>query len=273
MIATFGCLIIVHILMCIKEAREHLGRFLKRYVSKYKSTIAINESSLSQSEDGKIYFYYGVFPVIMIAVGLVTIFDIYFYWKYHYTSSYSDKKFLYLFPIPIIAPIFFVINLVMSGGTTIRLFCWDEIKKLVVRDGLNEATLNHHENTAEKQLNKQDKPETHSSEQKTSSERQSREENTSETQSSEQDTPETQSSEQDTPETQSSEQDTPETQSSEENISEMQSSEQDTLERHTEQGIPGTHSSVQNISSERQSDEEDASERQEKKQWNYVKKK
>ena len=111
--------------MCIKEAREHLGRFLKRFVLKYKSTIAINESSLSQSEDGKIYFYYGVFPVIMIAVGLVTIFDIYFYWKYHYTSSYSDKKFLYLFPIPCVAPSFFVVNFVMSEATATRLFYQD----------------------------------------------------------------------------------------------------------------------------------------------------
>ena len=111
--------------MCIKEAREHLGRFLKRFILKYKSTIVINESSLSQSEDGKIYFYYGFFPVIIIVVCLVTGFDIYFYWKYHNTSSYNDKKFLYLFPIPCVAPSLFVVNLIMSMPKAIRLFCWD----------------------------------------------------------------------------------------------------------------------------------------------------
>ena len=107
--------------MCTKEAREFLGRFLKRFLLKYKSTIAINDSSLFQSKDVKTYFYYGFFPVIIIVVCLITGFDIYFYWKYHYTSSYSDKKFLYLFPIPCVAPSFFVVNAVMSVGTTIRL--------------------------------------------------------------------------------------------------------------------------------------------------------
>ena len=112
--------------MCIDEAREHLGRFLKRFVLKYKSTIIINDSSLSQSEDGKSYFYYGVFPVMLAGVCIVTGVDIYFYVKYRYTSSYNDKKFLYLFPIPCVAPCFFVVNSAMSLATTARLFCRDK---------------------------------------------------------------------------------------------------------------------------------------------------
>ena len=128
--ASLGCLIIIHVLICIKEAREHLGRLLERFVLKYKSTIVIQESSLSQSKDGKTYFYYGVFPVMMISVGLVTGVDIYFYCKYHKTSSYNDKKFLYLFPIPYVAPSFFVVNFVMSVATLGRIFCWDKVKDL-----------------------------------------------------------------------------------------------------------------------------------------------
>ena len=173
--------------MCIKEAQEHLGRFLKRFALKYKSKIAVNESSLSQSKDGKTYFYFGVFPVIMIAVGLVTSFDIHFYWKYHYTSSKSDKKFLYLFPIPCVAPSFFVVNFIMSVATTIKLFCWDKMKKYW--GGLNDGATTPLPNIAERRHNIQDTLETQSNEQNTLETRSSEQNRSSERQSREEDTP------------------------------------------------------------------------------------
>ena len=82
---------------------------------------------------------------MLVGVCLVTGFDIYFYCKNHYTSSYNDQKFLYLFPIPCIAPIFFAINFIMSVVTAIKLFYWDKEKKC--RESTNENTplVNGHE--------------------------------------------------------------------------------------------------------------------------------
>ena len=140
--------------MCIREAREHLGKFLKRFVLKYKSTVVINESLTCQSNDGKKYFYYGIFPVLVVAVVLVTGFDIYFYKQYHSTSSSKDKKFLYLFPMPCIAPSVFVVNCVLSVATAIKLFCWNKIKKWILDNNDTEPRLNQ-----ETPENMQDTPE------------------------------------------------------------------------------------------------------------------
>ena len=129
--------------MCKKEAREHLGKLLKRFVLSY--SIDKMDSSLSHE---KILFFFIVrmfFPVMLVGVCLVTSFDIYFYLKYHYTSSYNDKKFLYLFPIPCVAPSFLVVNFIMSVATTIKLFCWDKEKKCWKSTNENTLLLNGHE--------------------------------------------------------------------------------------------------------------------------------
>ena len=112
--------------MCIEEAREHLGKHLKKFAFKY----SIDQKDYSLSHEKVLFFFIEriFFPVLLVGVGLVTGVDIYFYLKYHNTSSYNDKKFLYLFPIPCVAPSFFVVNLVMSVVTAIRLFYWDKVK-------------------------------------------------------------------------------------------------------------------------------------------------
>ena len=116
--------------MCIEEAREHLGKHLKRFAFKY----SIDQKDYSLSHEKVLFFFIEriFFPVMLVGVGLVTGVDIYFYRKYHNTSSYNDKKFLYLFPIPCVAPSFFVVNLVMSVATTIRLFYWDKVKNFCI---------------------------------------------------------------------------------------------------------------------------------------------
>ena len=112
--------------MCTEGAREHLGKHLKRFAFKY----SIDQKDSSLSHEKVLFFFVEriFFPVMLVGVGLVTGVDIYFYLKYHNTSSYNDKKFLYLFPIPCVAPSFFVVNLVMSVVTAIRLFYWDKVK-------------------------------------------------------------------------------------------------------------------------------------------------
>ena len=124
--ATLGCLIAVHILMCMKGAREHLGKLLKRFVSNYYKSIMIidkKKSSLSQFEDEKIFFFFIeriAFPVMLVAVVIITCFDIYLYGKYR--TLYYDKRSFYLFPIPCVAPSIFVVNLVIQWQQQQRCF-------------------------------------------------------------------------------------------------------------------------------------------------------
>ena len=134
--ATLGCLIAVHVLMCMKGAREHLGKLLKRFVSNYYKSIMIidkKKSSLSQFEDEKIFFFFIeriAFPVMLVAVVIITCFDIYLYGKYH--TLYYDKRSFYLFPIPCVAPSIFVVNLVISVATATKMFWWDKLKAKLI---------------------------------------------------------------------------------------------------------------------------------------------
>ena len=128
--ATIGCLIIAHVLTWMKKTREHLGKQLKKILSNhYKSIVIIDKrkSSILKFKDEKIFFFLierVVFPVMLVAVLIVTGFDIYLYRKYH--SSYYDKTFLYLFPIPYVAPSMFAVNFVMSVVTATKIFYCDE---------------------------------------------------------------------------------------------------------------------------------------------------
>ena len=118
--------------MCMKEAREHLGKLLKRFMLKYYKSIIIidkKKSSISQFKDEKILLFFierMAFPVMLVATVIITIFDVYFYWKYQ--ISYNDKRFLYLFPVPYVAPTIFAINFVMSVATAMNILYWDEVK-------------------------------------------------------------------------------------------------------------------------------------------------
>ena len=136
--ATIGSLIIAHVLTWKKEARKHLGKQLRNILlNHYKSIVIIdkNKSSILQLEDEEIFFFLikrVVFPVMLVAVVIVTGFDIYLYRKYH--SSYNDKTFLYLFPMPYVAPSMFVVNFVMSVATTktIKLGSKDNCQKFLI---------------------------------------------------------------------------------------------------------------------------------------------
>ena len=85
----------------------------------------------SSNHEKKFYFFIErvVFPVMLMAVTLVTIFDIYCYSEYHSFSAHEDPKFLYLFPIPYVAPIIFGVNLVMSVVTGIKFLYWNEVEE------------------------------------------------------------------------------------------------------------------------------------------------
>ena len=109
-----------------KTFRETAKKILSNH---YKSIMIIDKrkSSILKFKDEKIFFFLierVVFPVMMVAVLIVTCFDIYLYWKYH--SSYNDKTFLYFFPIPYVAPSMFAVNFVMSVVTATKIFYWDE---------------------------------------------------------------------------------------------------------------------------------------------------
>ena len=65
------------------------------------------------------------FPVMLVAAVIITSFDIYLYWKYN--TSHNDKRFLYLFPIPYVAPGIFGFNFVMSVATAMKIFYWDKL--------------------------------------------------------------------------------------------------------------------------------------------------
>ena len=147
-IATFGCLIIFHILMCTKEAREQLGKRLKSFISKYYESVIIfdiKKSSILQFKDEKIFFFFikrVAFPMMLVAVVIITSFDIYLYWKYrnlHIYYNVNDNRFLYFFPIPCVAPTIFGVNFVMSVATTLWIFYWDKLKAKLTKilDELN----------------------------------------------------------------------------------------------------------------------------------------
>ena len=65
------------------------------------------------------------FPVILVAVVIISSFDIYLYRKYH--TLYNDKRFLYLFPVPCVAYGIFGANFVMSVATAIKIFYCDKV--------------------------------------------------------------------------------------------------------------------------------------------------
>ena len=134
-IATLGCLITVHILMCMKETRERLGKLLKSFALIYSNSIIINdnkESSLLQLKDEEILFFFierVAFPVILVVVVVITYFDIYLYRKYYLSL---DKDISYLFPIPYIAQSVLGVNFLMSVATIIKMFYWDKVKAKLI---------------------------------------------------------------------------------------------------------------------------------------------
>ena len=133
---TLACIIVIHYFMRFKENRKSLGKFVKRFVQKYMPTNNEEYSQISESENDEVilsFFIKGaIFPMMATAVVGVTIVDLYFFSiaaKYHKTSS-NIGNFLILFPLPIVAFIFFIFNIFLTRMTlralgSLRSSSWD----------------------------------------------------------------------------------------------------------------------------------------------------
>ena len=113
-----------HVLIWFKGNREHLGDHLQKFVQKYVPPDPVEKTTKSKSELTFFFFIQrALFPIMVIAVCGTTAADICLFIKYRNTSSNNDKKFLYLFPVPVIALGFFIINAVMVVITSVVLYC------------------------------------------------------------------------------------------------------------------------------------------------------
>ena len=136
LITTFGCICVAHVLMWFKGTREQLGKLPGRFAEKNASTMDTEKSSISQSKancktyspssskpEYTLFFFIRTvfFPAMTFATIGVTVIDIISYCKYRHSSLNLDQNFLYLFPIPVIVPMFFLFNLGMSVLTLIIL--------------------------------------------------------------------------------------------------------------------------------------------------------
>ena len=134
LITTFGCICVAHVLMWFKGTREQLGKLPGRFADKNASTMDDEHSSISQSKvnykkyspssskpEYTLFFFIRTvfFPTMTFATIGVTVIDIVSYCKYRHSSLNFDQNVLYLFPMPIIAPVFFLFNLGMSVLTLI----------------------------------------------------------------------------------------------------------------------------------------------------------
>ena len=106
--------------MWFKETREHLGNYLKRYLQKY---VPENDGQATRAESESTLLFFlqkGLYPIMAIAVITFTITDFILFSKYRHTSY---KKFLSLFPIPVMAVVFFLVNAFLTLITSIVLVC------------------------------------------------------------------------------------------------------------------------------------------------------
>ena len=129
LITTCGCICVAHVLMWFKGTREQLGKLPGRFAEKNVSTMDNEHSSISQSKanckkysppsskpEYTLFFLIQTvfFPIMTFATIGVTVIDIILYCRYRRSSLNFDQNFLYLFPLPVIVPAFFLFNLGMS---------------------------------------------------------------------------------------------------------------------------------------------------------------
>ena len=166
---TFGCICVAHGLMWFKETREHLGKLVKKNLPKTNSSETSTSSKVTEpnsekstsskatetnsetstsckatetnsekstsckvTEDEQRFFFFNqrvFFPMMLLAVIGATIGDIYLYANYRHNFS-NKKDPLYLFPMPVIAPVFMVVNLIMTTITFIILRHQDRLKSI-----------------------------------------------------------------------------------------------------------------------------------------------
>ena len=106
--------------MWSKGTREQLGRLVKKYVSKTNSK---RSTSCKATENEQLFFIFNqrvIFPMMLVAVIGATVGDIYLYAKYRHDFSNKEDP-LYLFPMPVITPVFMVVNSIMTIITFIIL--------------------------------------------------------------------------------------------------------------------------------------------------------
>ena len=127
LITTCGCICVAHVLMWFKETREQLGKLPERFKEKNASTTDDEQSSESQSEpksekklslskpENTLFLLIQTvfFPTMTFATIGITVIDIFLYCRYRRSLNF-DQNFLYLFPLPVIVPAFFLFNLGMS---------------------------------------------------------------------------------------------------------------------------------------------------------------
>ena len=115
-----------HIVLLNEKGRKTLGKFIRKYFSKYipLQSDKKEDKQEDKNEDEQILFFFlkRVFiPVATSAVLIASAYDIWLYVKFSHTSS----RFLYLFPIPIVSPVFFLVNICLTI-TTIVLCCQEK---------------------------------------------------------------------------------------------------------------------------------------------------
>ena len=111
---TFVCICVAHALMWFKGTREHLGKLVKKYVPKTNSSE--KSTSIRVTEDEQRFFFFNqrvIFPMMLLVVIGATVGDIYLYAKYHHHFSNKEDS-LFIFPMPVIAPAFMVVNSIMT---------------------------------------------------------------------------------------------------------------------------------------------------------------
>ena len=164
LITTFGCICVAHVLLWFKGTREQLGKLPGRFAEKNASTMDNERSSIPQSKanckkyspssskpEYTLFFFIQtvLFPTITFATIGITVIDIVSYCKHRRSSLNLDQNFLYLFPLPVIVPAFFLFNLGMSVLTLIILI---KIRK----DGMKKSD----NKSKDREKNSKDKNET-----------------------------------------------------------------------------------------------------------------
>ena len=105
-----------HIVLLNEKGRKTLGKFIGKYFSKYTPL----QSDKKDDEQILFFFLKRVFiPVGTLAVLIASAYDIWLYVKFRHTSS----RFSYLFPIPYVSPVFFLVNICLTITTSIVLCC------------------------------------------------------------------------------------------------------------------------------------------------------
>ena len=117
---TFGFICVAHALMWFQGSREHLGKLVKKIVPKTNRQKSTSCKATEEEQQLFIFNQRVIFPIMLVTVIGVTVGDIYLYAKYRHLFSNKEDP-LFLFPMPVIAPVLFAVNSIMTITTFIIL--------------------------------------------------------------------------------------------------------------------------------------------------------